>query len=57
MRLTFAEYLFDYASERTRNAGLALIETELAKFSDPSMQQSVREKIGLLKEGKRDLYY
>ncbi|HOV16686.1 MAG TPA: [FeFe] hydrogenase H-cluster radical SAM maturase HydG [Candidatus Cloacimonadota bacterium] len=55
--LTFAEYLFDYASERTRNAGLALIETELAKFSDPSMQQSVREKIGLLKEGKRDLYY
>lgn len=55
--LTFAEYLFDYSSEKTLKAGLALIEKELSDISDENMQQSVRDKLAQLKEGRRDLYF
>jgi 2-iminoacetate synthase len=55
--LTFAEYLFDYSSEKTLKAGLALIEKELTQIPDDTMQQSVRDKLSQLKEGRRDLYY
>lgn len=52
---TFMEYLLDYASEKTRQAGLALIDrtveqmTGLAKHRSQVMLQKV-------KEGKRDVY-
>lgn len=55
--LTFAEYLYDYSSERTRNAGLALIEKELIDITDENMQQTVRAKLADLKTGTRDLYF
>ncbi|MFO7659640.1 MAG: [FeFe] hydrogenase H-cluster radical SAM maturase HydG [Candidatus Cloacimonadaceae bacterium] len=55
--LTFAEYLFDYSSEKTLKAGLALIEKELSQIPDENMQQSVRDKLAQLKEGRRDLYF
>jgi len=55
--LTFAEYLYDYSSQRTLKAGLQLIENEIAKIDDPKMQASVVEKLSQMKAGTRDLYY
>jgi len=55
--LTFAEYLYDYASERTKKVGLELIEKEVAKIDDPKMQNSVKENLAKMKEGTRDLHY
>jgi 2-iminoacetate synthase len=55
--LTFAEYLYDYASERTKKIGLELIDKEVAKIDDPNMQSSVKENLAKMKEGIRDLHY
>ncbi|HNQ42852.1 MAG TPA: [FeFe] hydrogenase H-cluster radical SAM maturase HydG [Candidatus Cloacimonadota bacterium] len=55
--LTFAEYLHDFSSQRTLEAGLELIDNELGKITDANMQSSVREKLAEMKAGKRDLYY
>ena len=55
--LTFAEYLYDYASERTKKIGLELIDKEVAKIDDPNMQSSVQENLAKMKEGIRDLHY
>jgi len=55
--LTFAEYLYDFSSERTLKAGLELIENEINKIQDENMQSSVKENLARMKEGKRDLYY
>jgi 2-iminoacetate synthase len=55
--LTFAEYLFDYSSVKTRQAGLALIEKELTQIPDENMQKTVREKLAQLQGGTRDLYF
>jgi 2-iminoacetate synthase len=55
--LTFAEYLYDYSSDRTLKTGLNLIENELAKISDDEMRSSVTEKLAEMKGGKRDLFY
>ncbi|MDZ4121908.1 MAG: [FeFe] hydrogenase H-cluster radical SAM maturase HydG, partial [Candidatus Cloacimonadaceae bacterium] len=41
--LTFAEYLYDYSSPRTLEAGMALIERETAQISDAGTQTMVRE--------------
>ncbi|NLN85219.1 MAG: [FeFe] hydrogenase H-cluster radical SAM maturase HydG [Candidatus Cloacimonetes bacterium] len=55
--LTFAEYLYDFSSERTLKAGLELINNELAKIEDENMRQAVTQKLGEMKEGTRDLYF
>lgn len=55
--LTFAEYLYDFSSQRTLQAGLELIDNELGKVTDPKMQASVKEKLAEMKAGKRDLFY
>jgi len=55
--LTFAEYLYDYSSKKTLKAGLALIEKEIALIPDDGMQQTVRDKLNLLKVGRRDLFF
>ena len=55
--LTFAEYLYDFSSERTLEAGLELIANETAKIEDESMKASVIAKLAEMKAGKRDLYY
>ncbi len=53
--ITFKEYLNDYASEKTRNAGLELIERELAKMSS-SRARNVRVYLDKTDAGERDLY-
>ncbi len=55
--LTFAEYLYDFSSARTLQAGLELIEREAALIEDAGMQASVRSKLAEMKAGSRDLYY
>ncbi len=55
--LTFAEYLYDFSSERTLAAGLDLIDKELLKIEDEGMRISVTDKLAQMKAGKRDLYF
>ena len=55
--LTFAEYLYDYASKRTQQIGFELIDRELEKIEDENMKQAVKSKLEQMKEGKRDLYF
>jgi len=56
--LTFKEYLLDYASEKTRKNGEALINKELEEIgeSDPGRRKMIEEKIALLEKGERDIY-
>lgn len=53
--ITFKEYLNDYASEKTREAGNARIERELAKMS-PSRARNVRGCLQKTDAGERDIY-
>ncbi|MEN6445767.1 MAG: [FeFe] hydrogenase H-cluster radical SAM maturase HydG [Candidatus Cloacimonas sp.] len=55
--LTFAEYLYDYSSEKTKKAGFELIDKEVEKIDDPNMQSSVKDNLAKMKEGIRDLHY
>jgi 2-iminoacetate synthase len=55
--LTLVEYLIDYAPERTANKGWEVIEKNILKMDDEKMKTSIRDKIGQIKAGKRDLYY
>lgn len=55
--LTLAEYLEDYSSEKTKIEGYALIENEITHMKDASKQQELRNKIEMIRNGKRDLLY
>ncbi|MDD3103294.1 MAG: [FeFe] hydrogenase H-cluster radical SAM maturase HydG [Candidatus Cloacimonetes bacterium] len=55
--LTFSEYLFDFASDRTLKAGLELVDYEVGRIADPEMKKSVAARLDEMKTGKRDLYY
>lgn len=55
--LTFAEYLYDFSSEKTLKAGLELIDRELSKVEDPQMLTAVQEKLQQMKTGTRDLFF
>jgi len=55
--LAFAEYLYDFSSERTLKTGLELIARETNKIEDANMQASVIEKLAQMQEGERDLHY
>jgi len=55
--LTFAEYLYDFSSQKTLAAGLELIDNQLAEIEDDGMRESVKTKLAEMKAGTRDLYY
>ncbi|MDD3033260.1 MAG: [FeFe] hydrogenase H-cluster radical SAM maturase HydG [Bacteroidales bacterium] len=55
--LTLTEYLEDYSSEETKQAGYKLIANELAKIKDPARREDISGKIEQIKRGKRDLLY
>ncbi|GAB1468813.1 [FeFe] hydrogenase H-cluster radical SAM maturase HydG [Candidatus Cloacimonadota bacterium] len=55
--LTFAEYLYDFSSERTLKVGLELIARESSQIEDQAMRISVLDKLQEMQAGKRDLYY
>ncbi len=54
---TFKEYLIDYASPATREAGEKLIEKEIKKINDKTIQKALEEKLKEIEKGKRDLYF
>lgn len=52
---TFLEYLLDYASEDTREAGEKLIHTEMGRME--GKQRKVTERlVGAVREGRRDVF-
>ncbi|MBZ4683047.1 MAG: 2-iminoacetate synthase [Fusobacteriaceae bacterium] len=56
--LTLAEYLEDYASEETKKVGYELIEKEIDKSNvKADIKATLKEKLGKIKTGQRDLYY
>jgi len=55
--LTLAEYLLDYAPEKTAIKGWELIEKNIELLDSENIKNEVRKKISLLKEGKRDMYF
>jgi len=55
--LTLAEYLEDYAPENTKELGYNLISRKLNELSGEQNTKSLTEKLELVKQGKRDLYF
>lgn len=55
--LTLAEYLEDYAPSETRQAGYKLIGQKVEELSKHQNIQALQDKIELIKNGKRDLYF
>lgn len=55
--MTLKEYLEDYASEETKELGMALIERELNNIPNPKVQRIAREHIHDISKGKRDFRF
>jgi len=55
--LTLAEYIEDYASEKTAEKGWKAIEKNIETLDDDKIKMSVRNRIEKIKAGQRDLYY
>lgn len=55
--LTLAEYLEDYAPEETKQLGYKLIDKKVYELSNEQNTKKLIEKLNLVKEGKRDLYF
>ena len=53
--LTLAEYLQDYASPSTKEAGNALIEKELQKMPEGSWKERIKDNLRKIALGERDL--
>ena len=54
--LTFAEYLIDYANEKTQKIGWELIEKQIGEISNGSKQDFLKKSLEFIKNGKRDLF-
>jgi 2-iminoacetate synthase len=55
---TFQEYLTDYASEETRQAGAKQIEEELSRLPEGGMKEKLKRRLELIQEtDERDLYF
>ena len=54
--LTLAEYLEDYAPERTAEEGWKVIEKNMGDLNE-NVQREVRQRIVKIKEGERNLYF
>jgi 2-iminoacetate synthase len=55
--MTFKEYLEDYASEETRQAGLAAIEKNLLDIPSEERLCEARKRLIRIEQGERDLYF
>lgn len=53
--LTFQEYLEDYATDKTKEAGEKIIEEQLELIPNPKMRKWTEERLERIKEGERDL--
>ncbi|MCO5251596.1 MAG: [FeFe] hydrogenase H-cluster radical SAM maturase HydG [Candidatus Kapabacteria bacterium] len=55
--LTLAEYLEDYASPETKILGYNLIEDKIRELAVDTNVRTLKEKLDLVKQGKRDIYF
>ncbi|MBC7340808.1 MAG: [FeFe] hydrogenase H-cluster radical SAM maturase HydG [Firmicutes bacterium] len=55
--MTFKEYLEDYASPRTRAAGEECIRRHVAEIKHPAVRRKTEERLRLIEQGQRDLYF
>jgi 2-iminoacetate synthase len=55
--LTMAEYLEDYAPPATKIKGAQLLEEKLAEMDENAVKDKLIQKISLIKQGQRDLYF
>lgn len=55
--MTLKEYLMDYASEDTRQKGLALIEREMEKVTNPVVKERAKNNLKDIEDGKRDFRF
>ena len=55
--LTLKEYLIDYADEKTKAVGNALIAKEVEKLSNPSVKDKTIATLKEIENGKRDFYF
>ncbi|HOD82941.1 MAG: 2-iminoacetate synthase [Planctomycetes bacterium ADurb.Bin126] len=55
---TLLEYLVDYASPQTRQAGLSAIQAELARLDDDALKKELIARLERIRtQGERDLYF
>lgn len=55
--LTFKEFLEDYASPETKKAGVQTITDHLDQISNPKIRRLTEERLKLIEQGQRDLYF
>ena len=55
--LTFKEYLIDYATEKVKVQGERVIEKYLKQIKDPKRAEETRNRLILIENGERDLYF
>ena len=55
--MTLKEYLEDYASPETREIGMAMIEQELEKITNPIVKQKASDYIHDIAQGARDFRF
>ena len=55
--LTLAEYLEDYAPTDTKENGYKLINQKISQLAQHQNVDKLKEKVQLVKNGKRDLYF
>ena len=55
--LTLAEYLEDYAPEKTRRNGYKLIEDSLKDYEDARFKNKLLDRLEKVRSGQRDLYF
>lgn len=55
--MTLKEYLVDYASEKTRREGEALIDRELANIPNPVVREKAKAYIAQIEGGERDFRF
>lgn len=54
---TFKEYLLDYASPKTKEAGLKSISENLKMIEDTTLRENVSSKLAMISEGERDVFF
>ncbi|MCP3930778.1 MAG: [FeFe] hydrogenase H-cluster radical SAM maturase HydG [Bacteroidetes bacterium] len=55
--LTLSEYIVDYAEGETAQKGWKLIEKNINSLNESKLETKVRQRIDMIKEGERDLYF
>ena len=55
--MTLKEYLEDYASEDTKQKGIALIKKEIEKVTNPKVKERALENLAAIENGSRDFRF